>query len=134
MSMGFPRQEYWSGLPFPPPGDLPGPGIEPKGQQGRAKVSSVGPVPLPHAALAHTPPPSSPGQKLWRRKEKLRERAGNPEPRGHALCFPWESGSWEAASLCPQQHGKVQEARNRRGEARQRKGLRQWPQDQDAAA
>ena len=23
------RQQYWSGLPFPPPGDLPGPGIEP---------------------------------------------------------------------------------------------------------
>ena len=28
LSMGFPRQEYWSGLPFPPPGDLPDPGIE----------------------------------------------------------------------------------------------------------
>ena len=26
--MGFSRQEYWSGLPFPPPGDLPDPGIE----------------------------------------------------------------------------------------------------------
>ena len=29
LSMGFPRQEYWSRLPFPPPGDLPVPGIEP---------------------------------------------------------------------------------------------------------
>ena len=29
LSMGFSRQEYWSGLPFPPPGDLPDPGIEP---------------------------------------------------------------------------------------------------------
>ena len=29
LSMGFPRQEYWSGLPLPPPGDLPNPGIEP---------------------------------------------------------------------------------------------------------
>ena len=29
-SVGFPRQEYWSGLPFPPPGVLPDPGIEPK--------------------------------------------------------------------------------------------------------
>jgi len=28
--MEFSRQEYWSGLPFPPPGDLPNPGIEPK--------------------------------------------------------------------------------------------------------
>ena len=29
LSMGSPRQEYWSGLPFPPPGDFPDPGIEP---------------------------------------------------------------------------------------------------------
>ena len=29
LSMGFSRREYWSGLPFPPPGDLPNPGIEP---------------------------------------------------------------------------------------------------------
>ena len=28
LSMGFSRQEYWSGLPFPTPGDLPDPGIE----------------------------------------------------------------------------------------------------------
>ena len=27
--MGFPRQEYWTALPFPPPGDLPDPGMEP---------------------------------------------------------------------------------------------------------
>ena len=27
--MRFPRQEYWSGLPFPSPGDLPNPGMEP---------------------------------------------------------------------------------------------------------
>ena len=27
--LGFSRQEYWGGLPFPPPGDLPNPGIEP---------------------------------------------------------------------------------------------------------
>ena len=29
LSIGFPRQEYWSGLPFPPPGHLPAPGIKP---------------------------------------------------------------------------------------------------------
>ena len=29
LSMGFSRQEDWSGLPFPTPGDLPDPGIEP---------------------------------------------------------------------------------------------------------
>ena len=29
LSMGFSRQEYWSGLSYPPPGDLPNPGIKP---------------------------------------------------------------------------------------------------------
>ena len=51
LSMGFPRQEYWSGLPFPPPGDLPDPGIEP--------------VSLASSALAGgvltTEPPGKPG-------------------------------------------------------------------------
>ena len=30
LSVEFSRQEYWSGLPFPPPEDLPNPGIEPR--------------------------------------------------------------------------------------------------------
>ena len=30
LSMGFSRQEYWSGLPIPPPGDLLDPGIKPE--------------------------------------------------------------------------------------------------------
>ena len=30
LSMGFSRQEYWSGLPFPSPRNLPNPGIEPR--------------------------------------------------------------------------------------------------------
>ena len=30
LSMGFSRQEYWNGLPFPSPGDLPDPGTEPR--------------------------------------------------------------------------------------------------------
>ena len=30
LSVGFSRQEYWSGLPVPSPGDLPDPGIEPR--------------------------------------------------------------------------------------------------------
>ena len=29
LSMGFPRQDYWTGLTFPSPGDLPDPGIKP---------------------------------------------------------------------------------------------------------
>ena len=30
LSMGFSKQEYWSGLPFPSPGDRPDPGIKPR--------------------------------------------------------------------------------------------------------
>ena len=36
LSMGFSRQEYWNGLPFPSPGDLPDPGIEPRSPALRA--------------------------------------------------------------------------------------------------
>ena len=38
--MGFSRQEYWSGLPFPTPGDLPDPGIEPKSLMSLALAGS----------------------------------------------------------------------------------------------
>ena len=30
LCLGFPRQKYWNGLPFPPPGNLPDPGMKPK--------------------------------------------------------------------------------------------------------
>ena len=36
LPMGFSRQEYWSGLPFPSPGDLPNPGTEPRSPAFRA--------------------------------------------------------------------------------------------------
>ena len=43
LSMGFSRKEYWSGLPFPSPGDLPDPGIEPRPPALRADtLTSVG--------------------------------------------------------------------------------------------
>ena len=38
LSMGFSRQECWSGLPFPSPGDLPNPGIEPRSPSLQADV------------------------------------------------------------------------------------------------
>ena len=36
--MGFYRQKYWSGLPFPSPGDLPDPGIKPRSPALRAEA------------------------------------------------------------------------------------------------
>ena len=43
LSMGFPKQEYWSGVPFHPPGDLPDPGI-----QSTSPVLQVDSLPLRH--------------------------------------------------------------------------------------
>ena len=48
LSMGFSRQEYWSGLLFPSPGDLPNPGIEPRSP----------------ALRAHALPPEPPGKSI----------------------------------------------------------------------
>ena len=55
--MGFSRQEYWSGLPFPSPGDIPNPGIEsrsptlqvdssPAESQGKPKNTGMGSLSL----------------------------------------------------------------------------------------
>ena len=41
-SVGFSRQEYWSGLPFPSPGDLPNPGIQPGSPALQADTSTGG--------------------------------------------------------------------------------------------
>ena len=41
LSMGFSRQEYWSGLPYPPPEDLPNPGIELKSFESPALADEV---------------------------------------------------------------------------------------------
>ena len=64
LSMGFSRQEHWSGLPFPSPGDLPSPGIEPGSpaqQAGSLLLSHLGSPssvancvePAKHAFLPH---------------------------------------------------------------------------------
>ena len=52
-SMEFSKQEYWSGLPFPSPRDLPNPGIEP-----RSPALQAGPLP--------SEPPGKPYMKLKR--------------------------------------------------------------------
>ena len=57
LSMGFSRQEYWSGLPFPPSGDLPDPGIEPTSLASPALVGrffTTEPTRKPHDILGET--------------------------------------------------------------------------------
>ena len=53
----FSRQEYWSGLPFPSPGDLPHPGIEPRSPALQADALTSEPPgkkEFPHAAVVKT--------------------------------------------------------------------------------
>ena len=59
MCMGFSRQEYWSGLPFPSAGDLPNPEME--------SVSLVPPA-LPDRFFITEPPGKPPGKTLYSNK------------------------------------------------------------------
>ena len=47
LSLGFSRQEYWNGLPFPSPGDLPDPGIEPSSPELQADSLPSEPPEMP---------------------------------------------------------------------------------------
>ena len=53
LSMGFSRQEYWSGLPFPSPGDLPDPGIEPRSPAFQADALTTEPPGKPQLHANH---------------------------------------------------------------------------------
>ena len=52
-SMGFSRQEYWHGLPFPSPGDLPDSGIEPSAPTFRANALPSEPLGKPLAMFQY---------------------------------------------------------------------------------
>ena len=77
-SMGGPRQEYWSGLPFPPPEDIPNPGIEPLSRS--SPTLQVDSLPLNHGeaqyvnALVNDRDRSS----LWKRRSCLQFYSGEP--------------------------------------------------------
>ena len=51
LSMGFSRQRYWSGLPFPSPGDLPDPGIEPMTSALAGRFFTTEPQGSPHVSF-----------------------------------------------------------------------------------
>ena len=57
--MGFSRQEYWSGLPFPSPGDLPYPGIEPGSPEFQADALTSEPPSLPKLMSIESVMPSN---------------------------------------------------------------------------
>ena len=60
LSMGFSRQEYWNGVPFPSSGDLPDPGIEPRSP----------------ALQADALPSEPPGKNIWMKVKEESEKAG----------------------------------------------------------
>ena len=70
LSMGFSRQGYWSGLPFPSPGDLPDPGIEPRSPASQAESSPSEPPGKLKKTLyslsitTHSSIPQNPGKHL----------------------------------------------------------------------
>ena len=51
LSMGFSRQEYWSGVAFPSPGDLPDPGIKPASPGSSALVGGFFTTMLPEKTI-----------------------------------------------------------------------------------
>ena len=51
LSMKFSRQEYWSGLPFPSPADLPGPGVKPQSPARAGRFFITVPPGKPHRVL-----------------------------------------------------------------------------------
>ena len=79
LSMGFSRQEYWSGLPFTSPGDLPEPGIEPRSPALQADA-------LPSELPGKPAPPGKFLSLFFKRDHSGSERLGRQ------LRFPkWES-------------------------------------------
>ena len=59
--MGFSKQEYWSGLPCPPSGDLPDPGIEPVSLRSPALAVSFFTQGVSHVVLVVKNPPANAG-------------------------------------------------------------------------
>ena len=136
LSMGFPRQEYRSGLPFPPPGDLPDPGIklmslvspsstgglfttEPPG---KPDVSSAGRKILHQNKLTDfTPPPNS---DIW---VGLRHNTSS-HPKLHATAVEiWSlyqcQRSWNKAGGLKQQKWLLHSSRGEKSEIRISSGL-----------
>ena len=68
-SMGFSRQEYWSGLPFPSPGDLPDPGIKPRSRHCRQALHRLSQVCMPKACASQQEEACAPQQEKTLRWE-----------------------------------------------------------------
>ena len=85
-SMGFSRQEYWSGLPFPSPGDLPDPGIKPGSPSFQADALTSEPPGKPQGpAISHIPRLPGVAQGLQVSEDTLIVSTDIPWITGHCL-------------------------------------------------
>ena len=84
LSMGFSRREYWSGLPFPSPGDLPDPGVKPRS-------------PTLQADSLPSEPPGKPQHKSWQTcvRGSVGSWAGSPQQ------LYGQMPEMPAGSICP---------------------------------
>ena len=107
LSMGFSRQEYWSGLPFPSPRDLPDPGFESMSPALQADSLTSEPTQKLERIKLSFFPSEMPWGQWWSRKQQfLRWNPGRTLP-----LFTWvRATSWacggpeKVASLCPSTH------------------------------
>ena len=92
LSMGFSSQEYWRGLPFPPPGDLPDPGIKP--------ASPVSPALAGRFFTTQPPVPADPGTNQgWKSPPRLSQECQFIRHVNSFICtkhqvFERSSGHW----------------------------------------
>ena len=79
LSMGFPRQEYWTGLPFPSPEDLPGPGSELLSPVFAGRFFTTEPPGKPRSTLTLTPFKEQACALLWEQAKEPVPRFGSPK-------------------------------------------------------
>ena len=72
LSIEFSRQEYWSGLPFPPPGYLPDPGIEPESLESPALVGGLFTSEPPGSQFAKTAQMMTHSESPWQQCLEVR--------------------------------------------------------------
>ena len=91
--MGLSRQEYWSGLPCPPPGDLPDPGIEPESFMSPALVGRFFTVratwEAPLRSTVHPKPSTSDTGTVW-----LREGSKKQTSKPHGLSTSYKCAKY----------------------------------------
>ena len=75
--MGFSRQEYWSGLPFPPPGDLPNPGIKPTSPALAGGFFTAEPPGLPYLKAGQRPEVEEQPERQGEKKNRSLQKWGH---------------------------------------------------------